>query len=821
MTAFYCFLIAVAAIWALAYLGVSLPLWTGAIAVYWLGLYFSGAIGLGGIIAAGILTVLPIALLNVRPLRRRFMTRPVFELFKKVLPPMSDTEREALEAGDVWWEGEMFQGKPNWSKLLDFKRTQLTEAEQSFLDNEVAELCGMLDEWKILQEDMDLPREAWDYIRSKGFFAMLIPKEHGGLGFSAYAQSCVVTRIATRSLTAAVTVMVPNSLGPGELLVHYGTSEQQKQWLPGLADASEIPCFGLTSQEVGSDASKLTDTGIVCKGEYKGKQVLGMRLNFSKRYITLAPVATVIGLAFKLHDPDGLLGDKSKSDYGITCALIPADTPGVEIGRRHYPGSAFMNGPIVGKDVFVPLDFIIGGKEKAGGGWRMLVECLSAGRGISLPALSAAAGKAAYRMTGPYGRIRRQFNTEIGKFEGVQELSGRLAGLTYKLEAMRVLTASAVDVCTPSVVTALSKYHMTEMMRQILLDAMDVHSGKGVIMGPRNYLQGAYQAIPVGITVEGANVLTRSLMIFGQGSIRCHPYIFTEMETTRANDLKGFDKALWGHIGYSINRGVRAFTLALTRSRLAAAPVDGPMAPYYRQLTRMSAALAFISDVTMGLLGGELKRKERLSARLGDVLSHLYIASAVLKYYHDEGEPEGDEAHARWAVEHSLAIISEAFHEFLRNFPNRAVARFLRMMTFPFGRSYPMPSDALNGEVASQLIERTELRQRLTRDVYFRETLDDPIGLTEMAFNKLLEIEDVYIDFVKASGKGELDGFSVEEQLESAVNKGIISEAQSRDIAEYDKLRLEVIKVDDFSKEYLAGLGKGRGGKEAEQSQVA
>lgn len=818
MIAFYCFLIAAAAVWALAYLGAALPIWTLAVAVYWVALYFAGAIGLGGIIAAGILTVLPLVLLNIPPLRR-MLTEPIFELFKKILPPMSDTERDALEAGDVWWEGEMFRGKPKWRKLLDFQRTRLTDEEQSFLDNEVNELCRMLDDWKILQEDLDIPQEAWDYIREKGFFTMLIPREHGGLGFSAYAQSCVVTKIATRSVTASVTVMVPNSLGPGELLVHYGTKEQQKKWLPVLADSSETPCFGLTSEEVGSDASKLTDTGIVCRGEYEGREMVGIRLNFYKRYITLAPVATVIGLAFMLHDPDGLLGDKDKSDYGITCALLPADTPGVEIGRRHYPGSAFMNGPIKGQDVFIPLDSIIGGVERAGDGWRMLTECLSAGRGISLPALATAAGKAAYRATGAYSRIRRQFNTEIGNFEGVQELTSRIAGLTYKLEAMRTLTASGVDHCTPAVVTGIAKYHMTEMMRDVVIDAMDVHSGRGVIMGPRNYLQGAYQSLPVGITVEGANVLTRSLMIFGQGSIRCHPYVFTEMETTRNDDLKGFDKAFWKHIGFSINRGVRSFTLALTGSRLARSPVSGPTARYYRQLARMSSVLAFTSDVAMGVLGGDLKRKEMLSARLGDVLSHLYIASAVLKYHYDAGEPEEDLDHVRWAVEDSLAIMGEAFDGFLRNFPNPAIGTFLRIMTFPFGNPHSRPSDELGGRLGNALMEKTGTRERLTGDIYFENTQDDPLGRLELALDKLLVVEEPYRRFTKASGKGKLDGFTTEDQLRSAVAKDIISDAESREILEYDKLRVDVIRVDDFSKEYLAGLKQK--GEDAGRSRVA
>lgn len=814
MTGLTATLIAVLGIWALAFFGASFLIWTAAIGLFLVGLYAAGIMGSLGLTIATLIFV-PIALLfNLKGLRRSIVTKRIFKGFKAVLPPISDTEREALEAGDVWWEGEMFRGKPDWQKLLSFDRTKLTDEEQSFLDNEVSELCDMLDEWKIVQEDMDLPQEVWDHMAKKRFFGMLIPKEHGGTGFSAYAQSCVVTKIATRSLTAAVTVMVPNSLGPGELLTHYGTKEQQKKWLKRLADGKEIPCFGLTGPEVGSDASKLPDTGIVCKGQWEGKEVLGMKLNFSKRYITLAPVATVVGLAFKLKDPDGLLGDPDKEDYGITCALIPADVKGVEIGRRHFPGSAFMNGPIVGKDVFVPLDHIIGGPEMAGHGWRMLVECLSAGRGISLPALSTAAAQAAYRAVGPYSLIRRQFKVPIGKFEGVQEATGRIAGLAYRLEAMRILTASAVDTCAPSVVTALSKYHMTEMMRQVVIDSMDVVSGRGVIMGPRNFLAPAYQAIPVAITVEGANILTRNLMIFGQGSIRCHPYVFPEMEAARNDDLNEFDSLLWSHVGFSINRGVRAFTFALTRSAFAGSPVTGPMAKYYRRLTRMSSALAFTSDVTMGVLGGELKRKERLSARLGDVLSHLYMASAVLKYYYDEGEKEEDRLHAQWAVEHSLSECTKAFDEFFRNFPNRFVGLFLRAMVLPFGRSYEPPSDKLNGQIADMMMEKTDLRDRLTHLVYFKREKDDQYGLLELALDKLLEVNEYWGDFQKYVENEGLHHLSLDQQLKQAAKEGLVPEDKIQAMKEYDELRFEVISVDDFSKEYLKGLTVGEKGAE-------
>lgn len=801
---------AIATFWVLAYVGAPLLVWTIAIGAYLVGLNVAGLMvePLTLQITGGIFIALAL-LLNIPALRRLVITGPVFGAFKKVLPEMTSTEREALESGTVWWEGEMFRGKPDWQKLLDFKRTRITAEEQAFLDGPTNILCSMLDEWKILHEEKDLPKPVWDYIRGNGFFAMLIPKEHGGLGFSAYAQSCVVSKIATRSITAAVTVMVPNSLGPGELLVHYGTPEQQKQWLPGLASGKEIPCFGLTSPEAGSDATRLTDTGIVCMGEFDGRQVLGMRLNFNKRYITLAPVATVIGLAFRLYDPEHLLGDAGKNDYGITCALIPASFPGVDTGRRHYPGAVFMNGTVEGKDLFVPIDWIIGGKDMAGKGWRMLVECLSAGRGISLPALSTAAGWGAYGMTGIYTRLRRQFKMPVGKFEGVQEAMARIAGLTYTLEAARTLTASAVDHCAktehkgPSVTTAIAKYHMTEMMRKVLIDAMDIHGGRGVMMGPRNYLSSGYQAVPVAITVEGANILTRSLMIFGQGAIRCHPHVFPEMEAARNNDLAAFDHHFLAHVGSVMQHKIRTLSLGLTGGILAGSPVSGPMAKYYRQFTRMSSALYFVSNVTMGVLGGELKRKELLSARLGDVLSQLYLGSAVLKYYHDEGKTQEDLDHARWALEHALAEIGRAFDEFFANFPVRIVGWGMRVVVFPLGQPYRKPSDQLGSTIASQMMEPTALRGRLQQFAYIGKGVDDVTGRMAAAFTALLDVEEVYNRFQKVANKGEA-GLGFDEQIKYCVEHKVITAEEARKIEAFDKLRYDAILTDDFSKEYLA-----------------
>lgn len=804
MTLLIATLAVIAVAWVLAYVGAPLWLWTLLSAAAYAGAVYTGSVGLLGAIALGVPLVV-LAFLNVVPLRRALITRPVFGVFKKVLPEMSSTEREALEAGDVWLEGEMFRGRPDWSKLLSFSYTKLTREEQSFLDNEVEALCKLVDDWKLEFEDRDLPPAAWQYIKDHGFFAMLIKKEYGGLGFSAAAQSAVVTKLATKSITLAVTVMVPNSLGPGELLMHYGTEAQKQQWLPGLVKGTEIPCFGLTGPEVGSDATAMPDSGVVCYGEHEGKKVLGIKLNFSKRYITLAPVATVVGLAFNLRDPEGLLGDGKKSDYGITCALVPAKHDGIHIGRRHYPGAAFMNGPIFGKDVFIPVEWIIGGPGKAGKGWRMLVECLSAGRGISLPALATAGGQAAYRMVGAYGRIRRQFRMAVGKFEGVQEATGRIAGNTYTLEAMRVLTASAVDHCAPSVVTAIAKYHMTETMRKVVADSMDVLSGRGVQQGPRNPLAMAYKATPIAITVEGANILTRNLMIFGQGAIRCHEYVFPEMEAARENDLPAFDKLLFGHIGFSINRGVRALTLGLSASALAKSPVAGPMAPYFKQFERFSAALAFSSDVTMGVLGGELKRKERLSARLGDVLSQLYIGCAVMKFFIENGQKEEELNYARWALDQCLFEIGKAFEGFFENFPVRFVSRVMRLAVFPLGNHYKPVSDALNAELADHMMEDSELRDRLSHLVFVNGGKDEAIGRIEHAFNLLLKAEAPYVKYFKAMSKGDLAGHDTASRLKEAVARGLLNPEEAQAVAEYDAARYDVILTDDFSAEYVAG----------------
>ena len=802
---FVILLLIVIALLALAYRGASAVVWSGVLPAVPLLLLITGVIGTAGVLVGLLLTV-PVSLLLLVPgLRRSVLTGRLFALFKSVLPPMSRTERDALEAGDTWWEGELFQGQPDWQRLHDMPVGKLSEREQAFIDKETEQLCRLLDDDRMVREDRDMTPEAWEYVLRNGFFSFIIPEQYGGLHFSAYAQSCIVSKIASRSFSAAVTVMVPNSLGPGELLMQYGTDEQKDYWLPRLADGREIPCFALTGTEAGSDAAAMQDVGIVCEQEYQGRKTLGIRLSFDKRYITLSPVATVLGLAFKMHDPDQLLGEQQ--EYGITCALVPTSHEGIRVGRRHFPMAlSFMNGPVQGRDVFIPLDWIIGGPEMAGKGWRMLMECLSVGRGISLPALGTGAGKMAYRMTGAYARIRRQFRLPIGKFEGVQEAMARIGGHTYRLEAGRRLTAAAGDLgYRPSVVAAIAKFHMTEMMRVVVNDAMDVHAGRGIIYGPRNYLGNSYQSIPVGITVEGANILTRNLMIFGQGAIRCHPYVFAEMEAARADDLVEFDRLLTRHVGYSINRGVRAFVLGLTGARLAAAPVNDATTHYYRQLERMSTALAFVSDVAMGVLGGDLKRRERLSARLGDVLSELYLATAVLKHYHDAGRPNAHLPYVRWTLDESLSRIHDAFDGFFRNFPRRFMAAGLRRVVFPLGRPYHAPSDADGQAIAESMMQSGGVRDELTCfGSWSADDADDCMGRMERAMQLLDQVEPLYDRFLKMVAKREATGFTLEERLATALQKGLLTEEEVGQLREYDAVRLDCIATDAFDKAELA-----------------
>jgi acyl-CoA dehydrogenase len=743
-------------------------------------------------------------LLNFRPLRKALITRPFMRAYLKLLPSMSQTEREALEAGTVWWDGELFTGAPKWSKLLSAKAPALSAEEQAFLDGPCEELCRMLDDWNITHERGDMPPHVWDFLKAKGFFAMIIPKKYGGLEFSAYAHSCVLVKIASRSATASSTVAVPNSLGPAELLNHYGTQEQKDYYLPRLARGEEVPCFALTGPRAGSDAASIPDTGVVCRGMWQGREILGLKLNFQKRYITLAPVATVVGLAFRMFDPDKLLGEKA--DIGITCALIPRNTPGVSIGRRHFPINVpFQNGPVSGKDVFVPLDFIIGGTKMAGAGWRMLVEQLSVGRCISLPSNATGGAKAGVWATGAYARIRRQFNMPVGKFEGVEAVIARMVGLTYTIDAARSVTAGAIDGGEkPSVPSAILKYHATEMGRQVANDSMDVHGGKGICLGPRNYLARSYEAVPVAITVEGANLLTRSLIIFGQGAVRCHPFVLREMTAARNPDrVKGvddFDRALFGHIGFTISNAVRSLIMAITYARFARVPVKGATVRYFQHIVRFSASFAFAVDVAMLTLGGYLKKKENLSARLGDVLSCMYLASMVLKHHRNQGSQEQDLPIVEWACRNLLYHAQEQMHGFLRNFPNRFLAAVMRFLIFPRGRTYYAPADRLGRKVADLVTNATDARERLCNQIYWTLEPTNPLGLLQEALLLAQSVEPIEKRIrVEGIKTGKVSALDLPGQIQQAVAAGIISETEGAALREYDRKVIDLINVDDFA----------------------
>ena len=741
--------------------------------------------------------------MDISSLRRDWLTRPIFRLTRKALPGMSDTEREALEAGDVWWDADLFTGNPDWAKLLATPPAKLRPDEQAFLDGPVEELCGMLDDWKINFELGDLPPEVWDFLKRNHFFGMIIPKQFGGLGFSAFAHSEVIRKVSTRSLAASVTVMVPNSLGPGELLMRFGTKEQQQHWLPRLADGREIPCFGLTSPEAGSDAAAMTDTGIICRGTYKGREVLGVRLNWHKRYITLGPVATVLGLAFKAYDPDHLISDQE--ERGITVALVPTDTPGVEIGRRHLPSyQAFQNGPNSGRDVFIPLDDIIGGPERIGQGWKMLVSALAAGRGISLPSLSAAAVAFAAQTSGAYARIREQFNVPIGKFEGVAEPLGRIAANAYVLDAARRLTCAGLDQGHhPAVISAIMKLHATERMRLAVNDAMDIHAGKAVIDGPNNYLGTMYRAVPIGITVEGANILTRNLIVFGQGAIRSHPYLLEEMtalaDTDAERGLNNFDNAFWKHVGHSLLTAGRAFWRSWTGGYFAPAPDAGRVTKYYRQLSRYAAGFAFTADIALLTLGGGLKRKETLSARLGDILSELYLSSAVLKRWEDEGRPEADYALIAWNMRASMKTIEIRFAEVFANFPNKIAAALARLVVLPLGVQRSGPSDALTLACADLIMERSATRERLIKGLFVSKG-DDCVAQLERAFRLVIEVDPIR----KKLRQAEIRDWRV------AHKRGLINDAEAAQLEAARDAVAKVIEVDDFAPEQLSAAYRER-----------
>ncbi|HHL71083.1 MAG TPA: acyl-CoA dehydrogenase [Bacteroidetes bacterium] len=777
---------------ALAFQGAPLWLWTAATAVV---LYLTGAsLWLWFILG------LPLLFFNIPSLRRTYLTAKIvaFMKAKGFLPSISETERTAIEAGTIWIDGELFSGKPDYKKILDQPPAKLTAEEKAFIDGPTEELCRMVDDWEVYKQK-DFPPEVWEFVKKNKFFGLIIPKEYGGLGFSATAHSAVVSKITSRCIPLATTVMVPNALGPAELLMHYGTDEQKKWYLPRLATGEDIPCFALTEPGAGSDAGAMTASGEI----FEKDGALYMRLNWNKRYITLGAIATVLGLAFKLRDPKNLLG--KGEEPGITCALIPADTPGVVLGMRHDPlGVPFYNSPVEGHDVVLPVDAIIGGPEQAGKGWRMLMESLAVGRGISLPSTAAGNARLVTRVAGAYARVRKQFGLSIGKFGGIEEPLARLGGLTYLLEAARKYTCSGLDTGQkPAVVTAIAKYSTTELGRKGINDAMDILGGAAISRGPRNLLAHIYINTPISITVEGANILTRTLMIFGQGAIRCHPYALQEINALEKNDLTAFDKAFWAHTGHVFRNGVRAALLSLTRGYLSLPPVSGPTARYFRKLSWASASFAFFSDLAMAVYGGNLKRMEQLTGRFSDIFAWMYLASTVLHRYEAEGRKQQDLPFVHWSLQYAFARMQEAFDGMLNNFGTPALAPFAL-----WSRLNPLstgPSDRLSSKVAQLLQIPGEQRDRLTEGIYIPAERDQALGRLEYAFTLAYKSDAVFKKIRQAVKAGEMEAVSKDRLVATALESGVITTEEAAVVAEAEEARNDAIQVDAFSLEDYMG----------------
>ena len=751
--------------------------------------------------------------LNIDNIRQQFISLPLLTLFKKIMPKMSKTEQEAIDAGTTWFDADLFRGDPDWKKLHNYPRPRLSSQEQAFLDGPVNQVCAMVSDWHTTHVIADLSPEVWKFLKDNQFFAMIIKKQYGGLEFSAYAQSRVLQKLTGVSSVLASTVGVPNSLGPGELLQEYGTKEQQDYYLPRLASGTEIPCFALTSPEAGSDAGAIPDYGIICHGQFEGKDVLGMKLTWDKRYITLAPIATVLGLAFKLQDPEQLLSQEK--DLGITCALIPTNLAGITIGRRHFPlNIPFQNGPTQGHEVFVPLDFIIGGAKMAGQGWRMLVECLSVGRAITLPSNSAGGIKSTALATGAYSRIRRQFKMPIGRMEGIEEPLARIGANAYLMDAVTTMSTGAIDLGEkPSVISAIAKYHLTEKMRSSIIDAMDIHGGKGICMGPNNYLARGYQGAPIAVTVEGANILTRSMIIYGQGAIRCHPYVLAELEAAKNTDneqaLNDFDHALFAHIGFSISNISRSLWCSITGSYFLSSPYNDETKRYYQLLTRFSSNLAMLSDISMLALGADLKRKERISARLGDVLSQLYLASATLKRYNDEGRKSSDLPLLQWAVEDCLYNCQHAIDELINNFPNKVLAKLLRVIIFPLGTWLSKPNDETSHQVAQLLQTPCATRSRLGHGQYLTRDGNNIFGKLEQVLEDILSSEPIF-DRVCQALDTKLPFYQLDKVAELGLSENIISKEEAELLISTEKGRQWVIAVDDFDSDELTASHRAR-----------
>jgi acyl-CoA dehydrogenase len=785
----------------LARLSLSVLVW-----IIGLGILFVAHLILGWFSSTATLLIfglfVPVSLVLLIPgIRKLLISSPAFKLLKNHLPPMSDTEREAIESGTVWWEAELFRGYPDWSLLFNAPTPKLSAAEQSFLDNETNTLCTMVNDWQVNHKDKDLSPETWDYIKHKKFFGMVIPREYGGLGFSELAHAAVVSRLSSRSVTAAVTVMVPNSLGAGKLIKNYGTDEQKKYYLPRLASAEEIPCFALTAPAAGSDAAAIPDTGVVCKAMFEGQEVLGLKLNWNKRYITLAPVATLLGLAFHAFDPEHLLGDKE--DLGLTCALIPTDRPGIKLGTRHNPlDTPFLNGPTYGKDVFIPLDWIIGGVEQIGKGWKMLMESLAVGRGISLPALGNATGQFSVLTASAYTRVRKQFNLPIGYFEGVAEKLAKIGGMAYAMDACSKLVISSLEAGEKSaVLSAMVKYFNTETAREVMNANMDIHAGRGISMGTNNYLADNFKSIPISITVEGANILTRTLMIFGQGAIRCHPYVQGEMQALQHDDIKKFDKLLFAHIGHVIANKSRAFLYSLTGGWLSAKPKGlSSVKSYIRTINTLSASFAVFSDFALLFLGGALKRREMLTGQFADAWIGLCVTSAVIKKYHDEGENDEDRILVDWICQTMLYQSYKALGNVTENMPFLGLGAIMKVAFLPVFSKPTLPSHSLTYKVARLLLNDSEARQRLIRWCYIPADKEEAIRILLDAYEQMPFIDDIEKRIKKAGYKKPL--LEDDKQWLDRLEKDkLLTQEEREKYVVARKLIEKAISVDEFKAE--------------------
>lgn len=783
--------------------------WAGLFLISSLIMLFGSGFGPAFFILAAITSLL--GLCSLEQFRSSFITRPAFKAIGKIIPPVSDTEKEALESGTVGWDAELFSGNPDYDKLRAISPIRLSLEEQAFLDGPTETLCQMIDDWQIRASNREVPDEIWQYVKDNGFLGMLISKQHGGLGFSAQAQSLILGKVASRSPDVSVIVMVPNSLGPGELIEKYGTKQQIEHYLPRLAKGKEVPCFGLTGPTSGSDAATMRDIGVVCKGEFEGEEVVGIKLNWEKRYITLGPNATLLGLAFHLFDPEKLIGEED--DIGITLALIPADHNGVTIGNRHIPnGCAFPNGPNSGKDVFIPLDWVIGGEERVGQGWKMLMSCLAAGRAISLPSSSAAASKAMLRFTTAYGRIRNQFGIPISNMEGIEERLSRMIETSYVLEAARALTASMVQGGEkPAVISALLKYQSTEWARVAVNDAMDIHGGRGICDGPSNYLQSAYQSMPVAITVEGANILTRTLITFAQGALRSHPFLYQEVQAVQDPDkeqgYESFEPLLYGHIKYSLANIFGALFHNLTLGAFAKAPHRaGNITKLYRALSRGALNFALMSDMTVAILGGSLKMRQKISGRMADALSELYFLSAILKRYEDDGQITDDLVFVEYAAQNAQYRFYQSLDAVLQNYPSPLIGWFLRRLVFPLGNHHTPPKDRLGKAIVKKVMTEPDTRNRLTSHIYVNHDENDPTGILEVTMNEVIELAPVTKKLELAIREGKVQRFHGNDWIGEAVTKNVLTNNEAERLRRLEKLTAKVIAVDQFDPKDIGGI---------------